>query len=158
MKHIIVILALLLSVNTVHAQRDEAGKARIHAAKMAYITDRIHLTAAQSGDFIPLFNEYEAEARATRKPYKEKYAKEHPDAKDFVIAQYVADDLDCQQQILIIKKKYQDRFLKIITQQQLSDLNMAEREFKQILLKKLKEEMRDGRGEGGGRAGGRRWR
>ncbi|PQJ09934.1 hypothetical protein CJD36_014615 [Flavipsychrobacter stenotrophus] len=145
MKNLLLILALLLTVSTTYAQRDEAAKARIHAAKMAYITDRIHLSATQSGEFIPLYNEYEAEARTARKPYKEKYTKAHPDAKDFVIMQYVADDLDCQQQILLIKKKYQDRFLKIISQQQLSDLNMSEREFKQILLKKLKEEARERR-------------
>lgn len=139
MKNLLLLLAFVLSITTTYAQRDEAAKARIHAAKMAYITDRIRLTATQSGAFIPLYNEYEAEARAAKKPYKEKYSKAHPDAKDFVIMQYVADDLDCQQQILLIKKKYHDRFLKILTEKQLSELNMSEREFKQILIKRLKE-------------------
>lgn len=140
MKPIITLSFVLLTfLAPLYAQRGDYAKERIHAAKMAYITDRIHLTAAQSGEFIPLYTEYEQEARAAKQPYKAKYTKEHPDAREYIIMQYVADDLNCQEEILTIKKKYQDRFLKIISQKQIDELNMSEREFKQILIKRLKE-------------------
>jgi hypothetical protein len=121
--------------------------ARIHAAKMAYITDRLQLSPDQSANFIPLYNEYEREIRDTRQSYFKKYKGEDMEhASDGAAMQYIDDNLDYQQQVLDIKRKYNDRFLKTISPQQLTDLYKAEREFKQLLLQRLKD-----RNGGGGR-------
>lgn len=151
MKRYLLILFMLVvsgfaAVGQEH-RSDKPGRERIHAAKMAYITDRIHLTAAQAGSFIPVYNEYEQEVRALRKSYRDKYLGDKKEAPDEpAVRQYVDDNLDYQQQVLDIKKRYQDRFLKVLSQQQLADLYEAEREFKKILLQRLKE-------NGGGRMG-----
>ncbi len=145
------LLFLLITVTVSFGQRDGhpagRGMERIHAAKMAYITDRLHLTAEQSGNFTPLYNEYEQEKIASRRKYMQKYKSMEPDeADDATSKQFIDDNLDYQQEVIQIKRRYNDRFLKIITPQQLADLHQAEREFKQILMQRLRERRENGRG------------
>ncbi len=72
-----------------------------------------------------------------------KYKGTNPaDADDAVSRQFIDDNLDYQQQVIEIKRKYNDRFLKVISPQQLADLFKAEREFKQILMKRLEQARR----------------
>ena len=127
-------------------QGDGPGMERIHAAKMAYITDRLHLSTSQMTNFLPLYNDYESEIKSVRQTFKQKYQKEYPDANGATIMMYVMDDLDFQTQVLPIKRKYQDRFLKIMSQQQYTDLSVAEHEFKQMLARRLKNHQEGGRG------------
>lgn len=139
-------LIVLTAATTALAQPPGQAMKRIHAAKIAYITDRIHLTPKQSADFIPLYNEYEKEVRSTRLQFLEKYKSNHVyDADDATCRKYVDDNLDYQQAIIDLKRKYNDRFLSIISPQQLANLYIAEREFRQILLKRLNAQQRPGR-------------
>jgi hypothetical protein len=143
------ILIALITVNITYAQpeRGRERMARIHAAKMAYLTDRLQLTAKQSGDFVPLYNEYEAELKTIRKSYFKKYKGIDPaESDDATAREYIDDNLDYQQEVIGLKRKYNDRFMKVISAQQLTDLYKAEREFRQILKKRLEE-----RRNGGGR-------
>lgn len=118
---------------------------RIHAAKVAYITDRLQLTEDQTISFLPVYREYEKELMALRKQYK-------PNAKggqkgemdDTTAMQYLEDDLDFQQKVIELKRKYNDRFLKTISAKQLAQLHVAEREFRQMLLKRLQQRPQDG--------------
>lgn len=120
---------------------------RIHAAKIAYITDRLHLSPRQSGLFIPMYSDYEAEVRDARHYFFRKYKGTDPsDADDSTSRQFIDDNLDYQQKVIEIKRKYNEQFLRIISPQQLSDLGKAEREFKQLLIKRL--DRQNGRGRG----------
>ena len=140
-------LIVLVTGSTAFAQRGgHEGLARIHAAKMAYITDRLRLNAEQTGNFTPLYNEYEKEVRATRTSYLGKYKNNHLDeADDAAAMKFIDDNLDYQQAIIDLKRRYNDRFLKIISPQQLGDLYKAEREFRQLLMKKLSTQRSGGR-------------
>lgn len=124
-----------------YAQNDGPIRERIHAIKMEYITRRIHLTSTQSGAFLPLYDQYEQEIRNLRRSYKEKFKcdKKNDGADDMTIRKYVDDNLDYQQHVLDIKKKYQEQFLKVISQEQLTDLYEAEREFKKMLMQRIRE-------------------
>jgi hypothetical protein len=133
------VLIVLISATTAFSQRGQ-NMARIHAAKMAYITDRLRLSQDQSGNFIPLFNQYEGEVRETRQSFLGKYKNTNPgETDDATSLQFIDDNLDYQQQVIAIKRKYNDRFLKVLSPQQLAELYPAEREFRQILLQRLKE-------------------
>ncbi|MGN6567844.1 MAG: hypothetical protein ACTHJ0_07825 [Flavipsychrobacter sp.] len=117
---------------------------RIHAIKVAYITDKLHFTPEQSAQFWPLYNKYEQEMHGIRRSFFEKYKGEHNGDKA-TARQFIDDDLDYQQDILDLKRKYKDDFLKIISTEQLADLYRAERDFKLMLLKELNERhKRDG--------------
>lgn len=140
------IIVFVVTTNAL-SQQPRRQLERIHAAKMAYITDRLHLTASQSANFIPLFNDYEHEIRETRQMFFQKYKTTAPDREDDATARrFVDDNLDYQQKVIEIKRKYNDQFLRVLSPQQLADLYQAEREFRQMLMKRLEE-----RRNGGGR-------
>ncbi len=144
MKNILtIVLVFLVTIPNGFAQRGRPME-RIHAAKVAYLTDRLHLTGDQAAAFVPVYNEYEAEIRATRKSYLLKFRdKNLQDADNATARQYVDDNLDYQEKVIDTKRKYNDRFLKVISAQQLAELYVAEREFKQMLKKRL-EQRREG--------------
>jgi len=136
---------ILVTCSSALAQPGRPPMERIHAAKMAYITDRLHLSVEQSSSFIPLYNEYEREIRNTRQDFFKKYKGIEPDKADDATAhQAIDDNLDYQQAVIEIKRKYNDRFLKVISPQQLADLYKAEREFRQILMQRLKQQRNGG--------------
>ena len=150
MRQLLIIAAALIMAATAVAQprggtmrgeRAGMAKERIHAAKVAYITDRLNLTSAQAGAFIPVYNDCEDEVQAVRKKYRQRYMETHKDAKDDDLRprQYIDDDLNYQQEVLDIKKKYKDRFLKVLSEKQLTDLYESEREFRKLLQQRLKE-------------------
>ena len=135
---------------SVIAQQQRRPVERIHAAKMAYITDRLHLTVDQSGHFIPLYNEYELEIRETRKSFMQKYKGMNPDEVDDTTSRhYIDDNLDYQEKAIAIKRKYKDRFLAIISPQQVADLYVAEREFRQMLMHQMDKRRNNMGGRGG---------
>ena len=158
MKHIFLVATTLLfatlSCFGQHGGGGGRGMERIHAAKMAYITDRLKLTTEQSSNFIPLYNEYEQEKKESRKKYLQKYKGIEPsEADDATSKQFIDDNLDYQQDVIGIKRKYNDQFLKIISPTQLADMYKAEREFKQLLMKRLEQKRNGGGGRGLGRSG-----
>jgi len=145
MRVLIRVVILITMAGAVRAQQGRPMQ-RIHAAKMAYISDRLRLTESQSAQFLPVYREYEEELRIVRKPYKEKYKLQATEEGSGVQAwQYLEDDLDYQQDVIALKRKYNDRFLKVLSGQQLADMYVAEREFKRVLMKRL-EERRGGEG------------
>ena len=133
-------LLLLLSASAVFGRQTKPAQQRIHAAKMAYMVDRLQLTPEQSAAFVPVYKNYEADFRAVRAPFVKKYKLDEMEEGpgNMTVRQYVEDDLDYQQQVIELKRGYNDRFLKVITSRQLADMYIAEREFKQILVKRLK--------------------
>lgn len=143
MKNIISSILLLLLAVTVSYGKQGRGMERIHAAKMAYITDRLHLQADQSGRFVPVYNEYEQDLRIIRKQYLKKYGvkdmDKEPRAGKLAARQKLEEDLDYQQQVIELKRRYNDRFLKVLSPAQLSDLYVAEKEFRQMLVQRLKQ-------------------
>jgi len=137
---------VLFTATTAHGRQGGHPLQRIHAAKMAYMADRLQLSEEQSGKFIPVYKDYERELRDIRQPFIKKYnVRNGDDADDLTARQYVEDDLDYQQQVIELKRKYNDRFLKVLTPRQLSDMYIAEREFRQILMHRLKQR-REGHG------------
>lgn len=149
MKKLLQILLIILIVSVKGYSQQGRPMERIHAAKIAYITDRLHLTSRQSGEFIPLYNDYEKELRSTRQRFFGNTKGLDPENRSDAEAMRTIDDnLDYQQAILDLKRKYKEPFLKVISPQQLAELNQAEREFKQMLMQRLKD--RRAAGGGGG--------
>lgn len=127
------------------------GRERIHAVKVAYITDKLHLSSDQAAKFWPVYNMYEQERHQIRDGFFQKYksSNNNQDIDKREAFRYIEDDLDYQEQIIQLKRKYNDRFLKVLSAQQVADLYRAEREFKEMLLQQLKE--RHGGGPWNGR-------
>jgi Spy/CpxP family protein refolding chaperone len=119
--------------------RGRAGE-RIHAIKVGYLTDRLKLTPEQAAAFWPVYNRYESEVREAKRAFRQKYRGGAADEAE--ANEYIDDQLDYQQQVLAINRRYKDRMLAIISPQQLAALYEAERDFRKLLLQQLRERRR----------------
>lgn len=135
--------SLLILVNSNTYAQDgfdhKQSMERIHSIKVAYITDRLHLTSDQSQKFWPVYHTYEKELIALRKSYFQKY--KTLDKKDEEVSrQFFNDNLDFQAAVVDLKRKYRDQFLNIISSRQLAELFKAEHEFNGMLMQRLKDQ------------------
>lgn len=112
---------LLLGISALtNAQgHDETEAGRVQALKIAFITQRLQLTSAEAEKFWPVYNQYEREIRELRTERSE-------------------DPLENEEKLLNIRKKYKTSFEKILGPQKLNQLYNAERDFRTILIKQLK--------------------
>ncbi len=148
MKRAILIIGLGLLCFSAQTQ-PAAGRRgeRIHAIKVGYITDRLHLSSSQSAAFWPVYGDYEADMKEARRAFRLKYQNGASTGNDAEANRFIEDNLDFQEQSLAINRKYKDRMLKVISAQQLATLYEAERDFKKLLLQRLRER-RDGNKRG----------
>lgn len=124
------------------AQDDDdlpAGQAgeRIRAMRVAFITERLQLTPEESQRFWPVYNEYEGEQKKIRQKYK--VNQNFATMSDAEAEQSVTNMLEMEQQLLNLKKEYVQKLRKVIPVRKIAMLNRAERDFKEELLKKLRE-------------------
>jgi hypothetical protein len=134
----IALLLLVLQTLVVHAQ--EKGLQRIHAAKMSYLTDRLKLDGRQASRFTAIYNDYERDLRVIRRSFYKKHhvrLLEIDRAENMAARQRVEEDLDYQQRVIELKRSYNDRYLAIMSADQLADMYVAEKEFRQLLMKRL---------------------
>lgn len=125
MKKLLLLLSLFIGLTlTTIAQRGE----RIEALKIAFITERLSLDSKTAEKFWPIYNQYESEMRA--------FMQQRKKGNDDLSAE---DMLENEQKALDIKKKYAPQFLKVISNDQLSNLYRAEKDFRQMIIRKMKK-------------------
>lgn len=125
MKKLILLIGLaLFTVSGIQAQRGE----KVEALKVAFITERLNLDGKTAERFWPIYNQYEDEMRS----FKQQMRK----GKDDLSAEEM---LDKEQKVLDIRKKYAPQFLKVISNEQLSNLYVAERDFRAKVLMHMKK-------------------
>lgn len=125
--------AWALSFHIAGAQEKATPNPRIRALKIQVVTKNMGLTAEQKPKFLALYTEYANELLVV---YRAKKAlRKNPDSK-FVINERQR----LEQQIVTIKGKYKNDFLKIISPQQLEKMYRGEEEFKRMLIERLKRE------------------
>lgn len=98
---------------------------KIQALKIAYITQKLKLTPAEAEKFWPVYNQYNNEIRTLR------------------INNQDGDVLENEQKLLDIRKKYKPEFENILGPQRMNDLFNAERDFRNVLIKRLKEQKQE---------------
>lgn len=140
-KGIVLLTFVLMCMSAIAQPRGDRSERheRIEALKVGYITEQLNLDSKQAKGFWPVYNSYENERRALRKSFYEKYKDENPTADRRAARDYIEANLDYQEQDLDIKKTYKEKLLKVITPEQLAALYKAERGFKQMLIKELRE-------------------
>lgn len=141
MKNVIKIFLLFWITLPAFAQDDEEPpapmdpkvKARFDAARAAYITERLELTAEEAEKFWPIYREFADKRQALRQQFREA-KKEGKDEKTLVDLQ-----LKLKQQEVDLEKDYSGRLLKIISAQKLMNLRTAEREFNRLIIRQIQQ-------------------
>jgi len=120
MKKIILIATLFLTAFTGVKAQDDNGpdggakrREKVKALYVAFITQKLNLTSDEAQKFWPVYNQYDNEIQGVRKDMPE---------------------LEKQQTLLNIKKRYQDKFTGILGALRCEQFYKADGEFKQKLL------------------------
>lgn len=139
MKQFILLIAVVLSSLTGFAQGDGSG--RVRNMRVAYITEKLNLPPEQNARFWGVYNRYLDERAALRRTYRDQFAKgqNHGGGFDnYEANRFIDENIEYKERDLELSKKYKSELLKVISAQQLVDLYQAEREFKQLLIQKLR--------------------
>ena len=137
MKKLFIICLLLLGMGQVAL----AQKSKVREAKVQLIKERLKMTPQQDEKFWPVYNRYQGELRVLRRYYADQFKKDRSNPRDKAEAiEYVSNNLEYQQKVVEIKKKYANQFKKVISAQQLANFYQAEKDFKRLLLEKLRSD------------------
>ena len=120
MKHILLYISIFIcSINLAQAQPDPAKREeKIQALYIAYVTQQLKLTEDEAQKFWPVHAQYDNEIKAVRSDLTE---------------------LDRQQAALNVKKKYQDKFIKILGADRANEFFKTDAEFRKKMIERLRK-------------------
>lgn len=124
-KYILILIILLGSFSLVKAQDADAAKRaeKIQALKAAFITQKLELTPKEAQEFWPVYGQYEDDMK--------KILDDRGNPND-VLAN--------EEKILNIRKKYRPEFEKVLGKPRMNKLFTTEKEFRNVLMNKLKNQ------------------
>jgi hypothetical protein len=102
-------------------QPDPKQEEKIQALEIAFISRKLDLTPEEAQKFWPIYNDYKKEVRQVSIAEKNN-----------------PRQLEAEQKVLDVRKKYSDRFVGVIGQPRMNKFFQAEKEFRGVLLNQLK--------------------
>lgn len=140
MKRLSIVLMLIFISLGAFAQNREAMK-KIESARIALITERLGLSPEQAEKFWPVYREYNMERREIRQEFRE--ARKDVDIKNLTeeqSKQLIKKSMDLKQEELNLEREYAHRMSDVISTKQLFKLKNAEKDFRQMLLKRIQDQ------------------
>jgi hypothetical protein len=101
---------------------------RIETMKINYVTNRLHLTPQEAQRFWPIYRFYSAEKRQA-----------------FLVYRSNGNELERQETMLNIRKKYSLEFLKALSPGKINDFFKAENEFETTVILEIRRRQMQGR-------------
>ena len=138
-RNIIIPIFFFCFLINAHAQPGPLGKEgreRIESQRIAFITQRLHLSPDEATRFWPLYNEYRDAIKDMRDDF------ERPDLEsisDEDAAKVIEQHLQMEQKRLDLKRNLMTRLRTVITPRKILLLHAAENEFNRELLRKAQE-------------------
>jgi hypothetical protein len=143
MNRIIITLLLLIPFAFLTAQRPL--QERIEAQRTAHITDALKLTAKESREFWPLYNEFleEQEKLRTSKISRSFTRDNVKEMTDEEARQQIQSMLDTEEAMVKLKRKYYDDFMKVLSPAKVALLPEAERSFREMMVRRVSDRIRE---------------
>jgi len=114
---------------------------KIQEYKQGFIANKIYLEETQKKDFWKIYKKYEEEKEALQSKFREVRQETYTlTATDEEIEEGLNQLFVIRQKQLDLEKAYKDKFLKVLTIRQLAVFYQAEREFKKLLMEKLRQD------------------
>ena len=129
MKFIWTFLSCFIFAFPLSAQ-DKQRSEQIESVKVAFITQKLDLNSSEAEKFWPVYNNYQREMKVVFNARRT--AKNDPDTK-------LDGELDIETRLLDTRKKYKQEFSKVIASEKVSLFFQAEREFREQMIKELRE-------------------
>jgi hypothetical protein len=149
MKKLILTTTLILAVagvNLIQAQPRPVEE-RIESLFVAFVTEKLQLTPAESQAFWPVYNEYRDKEKAIKDDFRP--GKELEYMSDAEAEAFVNDGLKREQMLLDLRKDYTQQIKEVLPIRKVAMLMRVEREFKERLLKEIQERRKQRPGGGG---------
>ena len=99
---------------------------KVESIKVAYLAEKLNLDSKTAERFWPIYNQYDDEMKQVIQESKRSNDNRDPE-----------EILDREQKAIDIKRKYSVLFLKVISNEQLSQLYQSEKEFHRMLIKRM---------------------
>lgn len=134
------------------AQPDpEKREERVAAYRVAVFTEVLNLTPEEAQGFWPLFNEFQDKREQVHKQLKP--AKQLDGMTDAEVDDYLKHYFELKQQEVDLEKELSLKLRKVLPARKIAKLPIAEREFRERLIAKLRDnkERKQERRPGGGR-------
>ncbi|HUR11269.1 MAG TPA: hypothetical protein VM012_07860 [Flavitalea sp.] len=126
MKKLLLIFSFCFTLLSSYAQDNNELKndgGRLEAYKIAFLTKKLNLSPEEAQRFWPIYNKYEGEIRSARTEFRQKKGNE----------------IEIEERILNIRKKYNNEFSKALTTEKVNTLFRSEKEFGNIVQKEMME-------------------
>ena len=133
----IILLFSTCSVVAVAQRSPEVRDKKVQADRVAVFTEVLNLTPSEAEGFWPVFNEYldkREEIQAQLKP-----TAQLDGMNDTEVDDYVKKYFDLRQRELDLEKDLGQRLRKVLPLRKIAKIPVAEREFREALVKKLQE-------------------
>ncbi len=130
-KKIVSVVLITLFSFSAFAQGTGSKHDKIENLKIAFLTKKLNLSNKTAQDFWPIYNEFDHSKQRLFRKYKQQYREQNLSMQD------VEHRMEREKEFLQLRKKYINRFAKVLTPVQLTDLKRSERQFKKLLLKRV---------------------
>lgn len=140
-----VILLFAISFN-IRAQSERPTPERqekIKSYKIAFLTERLNLTSKEAEKFWPVYNANEKVIREKNREFRKAHnfsPEEVEDMTESDAQQFIADQLNHDQEMLDLKKKFVSDLKGVIPEKKILILLEAEKQFRVDLMKRLASE------------------
>ncbi|CAN5592215.1 hypothetical protein BH10BAC3_BH10BAC3_31240 [soil metagenome] len=124
----ILLTVLLTCIGSIALLYSQDRSDRIEALKIAFITKQLQLSSQEAEKFWPVYNGYEAEMKSMVRDHRQKNGSE----------------IELEEKILGMHKKYKPVFLKVISEDKFDKLMAAERTWGEMLRKELQRRQQGG--------------
>ncbi len=139
--HCFLTLAFLVLSLKISAQEIEEKNDKIQAQKVAFLTERMNLSAQEAQVFWPIYNEFQdkkdkitVQRRTTRQYYKQNAETLSDKEANDILNKFVS----IEQQDVNLFVEYNDKFKKVLPAKKVMQLYIAENQFKAWLISKLR--------------------
>ena len=121
MKMIFTLLGIIWCCSTTLPAPQPRDGDRLEALKIAYRTQKLNLTTEEAQRFWPVYNQYIADMKKVR------------------VSETGGDEIEKDEKILAVRKKYQGDFGKALSPERANDFFRAEKEFYGFVAKELQQ-------------------
>lgn len=133
------VLPVMFALNAVG---QNTKKEEIRAQKAAYLTANMNISESQAKAFWPVYNAFEEEMIKLRKEKRSLYkgskkAMDFTELSDKELNDFFIQRFDFEEKELKIKREYHEKFLKVLSIQQVAALYQAEIDFRRKVIQKV---------------------
>ncbi|WP_258105118.1 hypothetical protein [Marinoscillum sp. MHG1-6] len=144
MRKLYILFTLILLVSFGAIGQDQSAMEKIEAAKIALITERLELTPEQAEKFWPIYREYAEQQKQLKSEFQELKKNFDPNnATEEENKKILEQGQQLKQKRLNMERTYTERMQQVVTTRQLMNLRKAEDDFREMLIRRIREQNQD---------------